>query len=304
MQTSGVFGALSDGQRKIIVDFTKMGMGELEPQHQKLFNKRSTTHKFERMQTIAAFQNVPAKGEGAEYEFDVIQPGYSKDITPDEYGLGFLHTETSQEDDDHNVLAQKSKWLGFSMRILQEQKAALVFAEGFTTRLTADGVALFSTAHTLKRGGTASNRLSTDQDLSVASLQTMRADMRTNTKLESGQMVKPASNVYLLHSPSNEWLAYRLCMAKGLPTSGDNDPNPISGTMEMTPLTWDYLTGNDFFLVAKKSSSHGLIQIDRVTPRLNPERVQAETGNLLITIRSRQCWEPFDWRNVAGTTGS
>jgi hypothetical protein len=305
MQTSGVFAALSDGQRKMIVDFLKEGMGELSPTHPKLFNQRSTTHKFERIQSVAAFQDVPLKPEGAEYEFDIIQPGYSKDITPLEYGLGFIHTETASEDDDEAVLAQKSKYLGFSMRVLQETQAANVFINGFTTQLTADGESLFDTGHLLKRGGTAKNRLSVDSDLSVASLRQMRSDMRTNTKLESGQLVKPASSVYLVHHPDNEWLAYQLCKAKGLPQTDLNDPNPIDGTMDIEPLTWEYLSDPDaFFLVAKKSSAHGLIQLNRVKPKLNPERQQAETGNLIISIRSRQHWDSFDWRNTAGTPGA
>jgi hypothetical protein len=100
------------------------------------------------MQSIAPFGSVPRKGEGEEYSFDQIQPGYSKDITPLEYGLGFQWTETAMEDDDYDVLAQYSKWLGFSMRVLQETQAAAVFNNGFTATtgtLTADGLSLFNT---------------------------------------------------------------------------------------------------------------------------------------------------------------
>src|SRR5438132_9954494 len=109
MQNSAAFAALSDQVAKTIVDFTKQGLSELDATNPKLFAEKTTTRKFERMQSIAPFGSMPSKGEGEEYSFDQIQPGYSKDITPLEYGLGFQWTETSMEDDDFEVLAKYSR---------------------------------------------------------------------------------------------------------------------------------------------------------------------------------------------------
>lgn len=305
MQNSGVFGALSDQVIKTIVDFTKEGLDELEPVHPKLFKQVSTTHKFIRKQSIAPFGAMPRKSEGEEYSFDQIQPGYSKDFTPLEYGFGFQWSETAMEDDDFEVLAQYSKWLGFSARVLQETQAALIFTNGFTTQLTADGESLFDTGHLLKRGGTAKNRLSTDADLSVSMLDQIRADMRSNTKLESGQLVRPAKDLYLLHHPDNEGLAIRICKSAGLQGTANNDINHLKETMSLTPLAWEYLGDADAtFLVAKKTSSHGLIQVNRVKPKLNAQQINPMNGNRIVTIRCRQVWDSFDWRNVAGTPGA
>lgn len=305
MQNSGVFAALSDQVVKTIVDFVKEGLTELEPVHEKLFKQVSTTQKFIRKQSIAPFGSMPLKSEGSEYSFDQIMPGYSKDFTPLEYGFGFTWTETAMEDDDFEVLAQYSKWLGFSARVLQETQAALVFTNGFTTQTTADGESLFDTGHLLKRGGTAKNRLSTDSDLSVSALDQMRSDMRTNTKLESGQLVRPARDFYLVHHPDNEGLAIRICKSNGLQGTANNDVNHLKETMSLTPLAWEYQNDADaFFLVAKKTSAHGLIQVNRVKPKLNAQAVDPKTGNRIVTIRSRQVWDSFDWRNVAGTPGA
>jgi hypothetical protein len=209
------------------------------------------------------------------------------------------------EDDDEDVLAQKSKWLGFSARVLQETLAANVFINGFSTQTTADGVALFHTAHTLKRGGTAKNELTTPADLSTSSLDTMRSDMRLNTKLESGQLVRPAKGFYLLHHPSNEGLALRICHSEGLQGTANNDINHLKETMDLTPLPWEYLSDEDaFFLVAKKSSAHGLLNVTRVGPKLNAEATDPRTGNRIVTIRMRDVFDSFDWRNVAGTEGA
>ncbi|MEQ1726736.1 MAG: hypothetical protein ABL982_00030 [Vicinamibacterales bacterium] len=305
-QTSGIFAALSDQVAKVIVDFTKQGLVENDPIHPKLFSDKSTTKKFERFQSIAPFGTAPRKGEGEEYSFDQIQAGYTKDITPLEYGFGFLWTETAQEDDDFEVLGQYSKWLGFSVRIMQETQAAAVLNDGLAgTVLTADGLALFSTAHLLKRGGTAKNKLSTAMDLSVTALAQMRADMRMNTKLESGQLVRPQSEFYLVHHPDNEALAIRICNSEKMPLEANNDINPTQKIMKVTPLCWEYISDSDAtFLVAKKSSSHGLKMLSRVKPRLNPVRVDPKTGNNIVSIRVRQVWDAFDWRNIAATEGA
>lgn len=305
MQNSGVFSALSDQVKKIIIDFADQGLNELDPVHKKLFTAESTTSKFIRKQSIAPFGSMPAKSEGAEYSFDQIQPGYTKDFTPAEYGFGFQWTETSMEDDEYSVLAQYSKWLGFSARVLHETQAANVFINGFSTETTADGIALFHTAHTLKRGGTAKNELTTPSDLSTTSLDQMRSDMRMNTKLESGQLVRPAKAFYLVHHPANEGLAIRIAKSNGLQGTANNDINHLKETMDLSPLAWEYLSDEDaWFLVAKKSSAHGLIQVDRVKPKLSAKQTAWQTGNLIVTMRSRFMFGAFDWRNTAGTEGA
>jgi hypothetical protein len=239
----------------------------------------------------------------------VIQPAYSKDFTPLEYGLGFQVSQAAIEDDEYDVLAQKAKWLGFSMRVLQETQGATIFNSGFTATtgtLTADGLSLYNTAHTLKRGGTAKNKLSTDSDLSVGAVDQMRSDMRTNTKLESGQLVRCAREFYLVVHPDNEGLAYRICKSNGLQGTADNDVNHLNGgTVSLTPLAWEYLSDADaWFLVAKNSTQHGLVRIDRVKPQVSAQMTDWKTGNIIVTGRLRQVWDAFDWRNTAGTPGA
>lgn len=305
MQNSGVFAALSDQVKKTIVDFVSEGLNELEPMHPKLFKQLDTTSKFIRKQSIAPFGAMPTKSDGAEYSFDQIMPGYTKDFTPVEYGFGFQWSQTAQEDDEYDVLAQKSKWLGFSARVLQETQAALVYTNAFTTQTTADGVALSSTSHTLKRGGTASNRAAVDSDLTPTSLATMRALMRTQTKLESGQLVRPAKDLYLVHHPSNEGLVVRLLKSEGLQGTANNDTNEFKQTMDCVGLTWEYLADEDaWFLQARKTSAHGLIQVNRLKPKLSAQQIAWQTGNMIVTIRCRQIWDSFDWRNFAGTPGA
>jgi len=305
MQNSGVFTGLSDQVRKMIVDFTQKGLDELDPIHKKLFKKKSTTHKFERITTTAPFGDVPTKAEGADYSYDIIQPGYTKDITPREYGLGYLYTETAEEDDEYGVVSSHSRWLGFSARILQETLAATVFNNGFSSQTSADGVALFSGSHTLKRGGTARNLLATAADPSPAAFAQMRADMRSNTKLESGQLVRPQRKVYIVHHPDQEDLVVRILKSQQMQGTANNDINSMSEIMTPVGLPWEYLTDTDaWFMVAQNSSTHGLMQVQRVAPKVNPPRQDAKSGNWIVSIRLRDVFDAWDWRNTSGTPGA
>jgi hypothetical protein len=70
-------------------------------------------------------------------------------------------------------------------------------------------------------------------------------------------------------------------------------------------MAWEYLTDNDaWFLIAKKPSAHGLIQLDRVKPTIYAQMSDWKTGNASVTMRSRQVWDAFDWRNTYGTSGA
>lgn len=305
VQTSGIFGALSDQVMKTIEDFSRAGLVENEAVHKKLFNAASTTAKFKRFQSIAPLGTAPRKGEGEEYTFDQIQAGYSKDITPLEYGFGFMWTETAMEDDDFEVLAQYSKWLGFSMRVMQETQAAAVFNNAFTTQTTADGIALCSTAHTLKRGGTAKNRPSSDADLSVTSLSQAFIDLDTDTKLESGQIVMPSKGYYLVVAPANRFNALRIVKSVKDPESSMNAINPLSD-LDITVVVNPFLTTDTdaWYMVAKDKDANGLLHLERKAMHQPPAMTDPRTGNRLYKLRERGVWDAVDWRNSYASVGA
>ena len=169
-QVRGLLPANIDNVDKQVTALLDKNVRELQPIFTKLFRKQTTTRKFERVVSFAPFGDVPQKPEGEPYATDIIQQAFTKDVTPLEWGLQFAVTEAAEEDDAEDIIAKKSRWLVFAMRQVQDKQAALVFDNGFSTQTTADSVALFSTSHTLKRGGTAKNRPSSDADLSVTSL--------------------------------------------------------------------------------------------------------------------------------------
>ena len=305
IQNRGQFSALNDNVDKVVTALIGKQLKEIPVIYTKLFDKMTSSKKFERIVTSAPYGDVPQKPEGAQYTFDIIQQGYTKDITPLEWGLGTEWTETAEEDDQYGELAKRTKYLTFSMRQVEEKQAANVLNDGFTTQLTADGVALFSTAHTPKRGGTAKNRPSSDADLSITSLTTAFTDLATDTKLESGQLAMPPQDYYLVVHPSNEMNALRVVKSTGLPGSADNDINPIKASRSIEVVVNPFLTDSDaWFLIPKSSDRHGLIYLQRVPVTLAPIMTDPRTGNKLIKLRARKVWDSFDWRNLHGTVGA
>jgi hypothetical protein len=304
MQLRSGFAALYDRTDKVVTALLDKNVDQLQPIFPKLFKKQTTTHKFERTVTSAPFGDVPQKPEGEEYATDLIQQANTKDVTPLEWGLMFEVSETAEEDDDYGELAKKSKYLVFSMRQVQDKQGALVFDNGFSTQTTADGVALFSTAHTLKRGGTAKNRPSSDADLSTTSLAQAFIDLDTDTKLESGQIVMPAKGYYLHVAPANRFNAIRIVKSVKDPDSANNAVNPLSD-LDITVVVNPFLSDTDaWYLVPKDKDANGLVYLERRAIHQPPADTDPRTGNRLYKLRARMVWDAVDWRNVYGTTGA
>ena len=181
-QIRGTFPDLYDGIDKTVFGVLKAQLKELDPTWRKLFNVKTSEKKFERVTTITPFGNVPLKPEGEVYAMDILRPGYTKDFTHVEFGLGFEVTETALEDDEYDQLVRSSEWLAFSARYVQGLYAAAVFNNGFTTEKTPDGVVLFSTAHPLKVGGTVANTPASAADLSAKALMDALSAMQTDRK--------------------------------------------------------------------------------------------------------------------------
>jgi hypothetical protein len=305
MQLRGTFPALYDNIDKYVTALLGKNVQEIQPKHPRVFPKVTFDSKFKRWVTSAPFGDVPEKPEGNPYATDIIQQAYTKDVTPREWGLMFEVSETAEEDDQYDELAKKSKYLVFAMRRVEDKQAANVLNNGFTTQLTADGVALFSTAHTLKRGGTAKNRPSTDADLSYTGLVQAFIDLATDTKLESGQLADPPTEYVLVVPPHSEMLAHRLVNAVGLPQSADNDPNPLKDRRRITVMVWPDLSDTDsWFLIPVDKDRNGLIYAERLPITQPPMDRDPQTGNKLYKLRCRKTWDSIDWRNCWATVGA
>ncbi len=303
-QTRGTWSELYDSIDKTVQGVMGTTLRELEAKWRMVYNVKSSSKKFDRVHTVTPFGDVPEKAEGAPYVMDLLQPGYTKDFTAVEFGLGFEHTQTAQEDDEQAQLVQGAKWLAFSARVVQEKRAALPFNNGFTTETTPDGVSFFNTAHVLKGGGTRRNRLSTDADLSVNSLTDVLTDLQTETRDEANHLAAPVQGLTLLVPPALEFLAAKIIESQNEALTADNDLNTLRTRRRWRLIVNPYLTDTDaFFVGATEKSRHSLCTYVRVPIRALPAREDPKTGNIIIKTRFRQSWGAWAWQNWYGTSG-
>ena len=139
-----------------------------------LFDKYTSSKAFEEDVYISGFGLASVKPEGEPIPYDSMTQGFITRYTMVEYGLGFIITNLMVEDDQYGVVAPKrAKALAFSMRQTKEVVGANVYSNGFDSAIATggDGLELFSTAHINVAGGTWQNTLTTQADLSEATLE-------------------------------------------------------------------------------------------------------------------------------------
>ncbi len=306
MQVRGTFTELYDGVEKTIRTVIFDALSELKPIYKDYTNMKSSGKKFERITSVTPFGNVPQKDEGEVYALDLIRPGWTKDFTHVEFGLGFESTETAQEDDEYDVLVRSAEMLAFSARYVQEKRAAdAFFNNAFGSETTPDGVSLYNATHVLKGGGTARNMLSTDADLSIDSLSDAMTDLQTQTKIESGQLVSPITSFNLVVPPANEMNAERIVNSSGLPGTAENDINPIKRRRTINIIVNPHITDTDsWFLSASSKRMHGLTSYVRVPVKMAPKMQDPFTGNWIYKIRFRQSWGAWMWQGTFGSAGA
>lgn len=199
--------------------------------------------------------------EGADYNFDSPKQGANKTITPVKFGLGFSISEEAVEDGRFDHIADATKKLAKSGIESQEVNAMNIFNNGFGTETTADGVALFSASHTLPRGGTVRNLLSTAADLSVTSLEQMLQDFETQFVGDTGIIYKLMPKVLLCH-PSNKRLAKELIGSDLKPESADNNMNSFKEE-GLRVVSSPHLTDTDAWFLLAAPENHGLYVVSR-----------------------------------------
>ena len=158
VQVRGTTPQLYDNVDKDVFTLLFDAAKELQPIWKDLIDIRKSDRKFERVLSMTGVDTIPEKGEGSPYTSKIIREGWSKDFTHTEFGAMFEVTQTALEDDQFDQLAQHARWFMFAARVVEEQRAHILYNNGFSTEQSPDGVSLFNTAHVLKGGGTARGR--------------------------------------------------------------------------------------------------------------------------------------------------
>lgn len=141
----------------------------------KIFQKNDSSKAFEVDAQLEGYGLAPVKPEGAEIAFDSTRQGFTPKYKHLQYSKGFIITKEALADELYGQFTKRAKMLAFSMTQTKETVAANILNRGFNSAFTmvdGDGVELFSTAHINgPSGGTFSNKLSVDANLSETALE-------------------------------------------------------------------------------------------------------------------------------------
>jgi len=304
LQTRGTTPQLFDNVDKDVFAIFGDTLKELPNLWRQVINVKKSDRKFERVLSMTGVGDIPEKGEGAAYISQAIREGWTKDFIHTEFGATFEVTQTALEDDQYDQLSQHAKWFMFAARVTEEKRGAILFNNGFTSEQSPDGVAIFSTAHVLKGGGTSRNRLATDADLTATSLEQALIDLGTQTKVEAGQLVQAPQSL-ILHVPQElEFAAERILRSTLRPGSADNDVNALK-RRKWEIVVNQYLTDTDaWFLLNAAKDGHGLRSYTRKGMEMESPRTDPRTSNRLYPIRWRRSFGCAFWQGAYGTTGA
>lgn len=305
-QTRGTFSALSDNTEYRDVFVLLEGALQEQPAIWKgYYSVETSDRKTEITQSYTELGDVPEKPEGTRYATDVIRPAFQKSVTHTEFGLGFEVTETAVEDDRFNVLKRNTKWLAYSARYVQEKRAAGPLNNGFSTELSADGIAAFSASHVLGNGNTARNILNPGQDLSWNSLTQAMIDVQNQTLSDGGRFAATIQKWKIIVPPSLKFTAARIIKSTLLPGVADNDKNVLGEFHDFDIVVNPHLTDDDaWFLLASDKSRHGLTSYTRIPITMVKPMEEARTGNTIYKVRFRSSWFWNTFQNSFASQGA
>ena len=206
---------------------------------------------YEEDQIIAGLGLARRKSEGEAITYDDPIQGGSKRYIHESYGLGWQVTKEMLDDEKYGIMRKIPGELMKSCRNLWEQIAANVLNLGITTVTTADGVSLFNTAHPLLGGGTYSNRLNPDADLSITALQDAIINMEYMVNERGLKMKISPTNLWI--PPDLQFIATKIFQSQLEPYTGENQVNAMFGRLE--PAVLHFLSDTNNWYISTKGQN-------------------------------------------------
>ena len=281
-----------------------MAYNEHMTEWDKVFDIEDSRKAFEEDILEAGFGAAQVKSEGSNIAYDKGMQGWTARYVHETIALAFAITEEAIEDNLYQRLGPKySRALARAMQHTKEIKGAAILNNGFSGSYAGgDGVALFSAAHPLLSGGTASNILSTPADLSEQAIEDLLIMIRKATDDRGVPIALRAMK--LIVPPELEYDSIRLTRSTMRVGTADNDISAIvsKGVFNQDPVTITRLSDADAWFI-KTDSPEGMKHMRRVRIKRGVQG-DFETGNMRYKSRERYSFGWTDWRSIYGSAGA
>lgn len=195
-----------------------------------LFDTFQSDKAYEEDVQIVGFGLAPTKAQGAAVTYDSEVQGTITRYTHVAYALGYIVTHEELKDNLYSEVSNtRASALARAFRQTKERIGANIYNRAFNSSYVGgDGVSLLNTAHPNTSGGTFSNKLSVDADLSEAAIEDLIIQMMGATD-DRGLLINlmPRS----LHvAPANWFEANRILDSVYQTGNANNDINVIKAT--------------------------------------------------------------------------
>jgi len=271
-------------------------------QHSMIFDTEMSDRSFEEDLKLSGFGQAPVKGEGQAITYDTAQESFTARYTHETIAMGFAITEEAVEDNLYDKLsARYTKALARGMAYTKQIKAAAILNNGFTSFLTGDGVALFSTSHPLVSGGVNANTPATAADLNETSMEAAIIAIADWTD-ERGLLIA-ARPTRLIIPSALQFVAHRLLQTDLRVGTADNDINALKnmGSINGTSVN-NYLTDPDAWFL-KTDVPDGAKHFVRAKMKTGTDG-DFDTGNVRYKARERYSFGVSDPLGLYGSPGA
>lgn len=272
---------------------------------EQLFEKNTSDKAYEEDLGLSSFGLAVVKPEGSPISYDTERQGFTSRYNHVVYALGFIITREIYEDDLYSkVGAQKAKALARSLRQTKEIVAANVYNRAFTAGYTGgDGIVLCSTAHLNVAGGTYSNKIATDADLSEAALEQAVIDI-AGYRDDRGLLIA-AKPQKLVIPYQLQFEAKRILGADGRVGTDLNDPNVLKQSSIFSQVVVNHYlnsTGNDDWFILTNVKD-GLKYFERRGDQFEMDN-DFDTENAKFKATARYSFGWSDPRAIYGSQGA
>jgi len=274
-----------------------------EDEHSEIYETENSERSYEEELKLSGFGAAPVKSEGQSLSYDNAQESYVARYVHETVAMGFAITEEAMEDNLYDSLSSRyTKALARGMAYTKQVKAASLLNTGFTTFLTGDGVALFSTAHPTVSGVTNSNRPSVAVDLNETALEQAVIDIAGYVD-ERGLLIA-AMPRKLIIPPGLMFVATRLLQTDLRVGTADNDLNALktNGSIPEGYRVNHYLTDADaWFLTTDVPNGMKHFVRAAMTTAMDGD---FDTGNVRYKARERYSFGCSDPLGIYASPGA
>ncbi len=193
----------------------------------KIFDMEYSEKAYELDVSLSGTGFAAEKPEGTSIQYDSEKQDFATTYTHIVYALGTIITMEAQMNNLYRDLIEKSgRMLKRSLVHTDEQIAADIINNGYTSTVLGDGLSLFNTAHILGKGGTFSNRFAVATALSQAAVED--ALIAIEDYRDGAGLLIDAKGVSL-HIPRQlRFVADRILASRFEPGTGNNAINPVA----------------------------------------------------------------------------